>query len=196
MRKCLNVLFAACVIGASVSSVMAKNKPAPKQSPLKGEYAMLAREAGLSDEQVVKVAQLVAKNKQELSQWKAQNGKQIAAAKKALEQARKAKDKEASAKAKAELKKLESGKATLSKQLKEDIQSILTDEQKVKWEGFTLYRSLTRKLAKAKLTKEQKAQIRKLADEAGEELSKVNDNAARKKIISRVEKAARAFIKK
>jgi Spy/CpxP family protein refolding chaperone len=182
----------AATSGAWAEAASREASPKPKKQGLAGEYALIAKEAGLSDEQIAKLTELVQANKEQLIAAE----KRHKEAKTALDAAKAKKDEQAIAAAKAEVQASAEDKNQLREKLQKEIQDLLTPQQKAKWEAFMLYRSLAKKLAKANLSDAQKEQLRKLAASAGEELAKAKDAKARQEIMARMEKAAKALLTK
>ncbi|MCE5279160.1 MAG: hypothetical protein ABFD92_08705 [Planctomycetaceae bacterium] len=156
----------------------AEEKKAPvKKAPakaklkagLKGEYAIMASTLELTEEQQTKLAETVkAQQLADVEAAKADKAK-VADAQKAMTEAKQKKDAaatEAAKKALAEAKAaIKTNKTALDEKQKAEIQALLTDEQKSRWMGFTISRTVLREMAWAKVTPAQKTKIETIAME-------------------------------
>lgn len=131
-------------------------KPRVKKpkSPFRGEYAIMASELKLTEEQKTKMAGIL--------KAQAENKKAMAEASKplrtAMMEAKKAKNKEKAKELAAKLKELRGD----PKADKAKIMAILTPEQKTSWSQFNVYRSACRRFGRAKLTDDQKQAIKNM----------------------------------
>ncbi len=178
MKKSMLLLtaFAAVVIMTSAMQAQPASKPASKpagtkpadkpRSVLQGEFAMLVTEAKLTEDQKAKLEQRVKAGKETLDNWDKENGEKL-------------KDAKAKAKEDAEAKKTVASLTVAREQINadmwKDINGMLTPEQKLKWDGFKLFRQETASLAKANLTDAQKQQMRELSDAAAKDMSALKD---------------------
>jgi len=150
------------------------------KSALRGEYAIMASETKLTDEQKVKFIEILKAQ----SEAKKALAEKAAPIKKDLAEARKAKDKDKIKELSAKLKELrgdpKAGKAA--------IMAILSDEQKAAWASFTVYRNALRKFGKAKLTDDQKKAARDICTTSDVKLTgdKKADAAAVKALIEKI----------
>lgn len=141
-----------------------------KTPELDEDSALLAKEAKLSDEQKVKLAETVAAAKASMAAWQTANKAKIDAFNKALADAREAQDRAAFQKAVDEAKPmLEESRALQHKHYKATM-DILTVEQKSAWVGYILWNDMTTQCKPLNLTAEQTAKARTLCDSAGKEL--------------------------
>ena len=140
------------------------------RSLIRGEYAMLANEAGLTDEQKAQLEAMLKEAKTAQAQAAQANKEKLAELKKKIADAKEAKNKVAMKAAAKEMKDLRGAAAKAKKALWAKVTAMLTPEQKVKWAGFKLYRSACGRLKKAKLTDDQKVAARKLCEATAKEL--------------------------
>jgi Spy/CpxP family protein refolding chaperone len=154
--------FVAGPVSAKAPDGAKKKKPArakkarvkKSKSVIRGEYAIMASELKMTDDQKTKMIEII----------KAQNESQKASAEasKALRTELTAAKKDGN---KDKVKEL-SGKLKAlrpdSKANKAKIMALLTPEQSATWGKFTLYRNACRKFGRAKLTDDQKAAARDL----------------------------------
>jgi len=192
----LCVLMAVALTGSAVFAEQAdpagKKKKKPnrvrKQRPprkrkakgLRGEYAIMASELKLTDEQQKQLLEIV---KARAEARKAKNA-EAAELKKQYNEAKKAKDKAKANELRAKLKALRGDpKADRAK-----ILAILTDEQKAQWSVFQLYRNVCRKFGRAKLTDDQKTAIRALCAKDASKLTgdRKADAAVMKSLAKRI----------
>lgn len=168
-----------------------RSQPRQKPSLLRGEYGMLVKEAGLTDEQKAKLQGRVKTYNEIMSAWKDDNGEAYTKAMDAYRKARQSRDRQAIEKAREALKPLREGRDKLRTELWKDINAMLSDPQLQKWEGFKAYRNEMRRLRKLQLSDDQKKQIRKLCAAAGKDLAAAEDQkqtrAARNKLNEKVD---------
>ena len=129
-----------------------KERVKKPKSALRGEYAIMASELKLTQEQQAKFVETIKAQ----SEAKKALVEKAAPIKKELAEARKAKDKDKVKELGAKLKELQGD----PKADKAAIMALLSDEQKAAWAGFELYRNALRKFGKAKLTDDQKKAAR------------------------------------
>ena len=143
------------------------------RSLIRGEYAMLANEAGLTDEQKAQLEAMLKEAKTAQAQAAQANKEKLAELKKKIADAKEAKNKVAMKAAAKEMKDLRGAAAKAKKEFWAKVMALLTPKQKLKWAAFKLYRSACRRLAKAKMTDDQKAAARKLCDATAKQLGDV-----------------------
>ncbi|MDY6913777.1 MAG: Spy/CpxP family protein refolding chaperone [Planctomycetota bacterium] len=134
-------------------------KDSKPKAALCGEYALMVKKLDLTDKQQADLKKLVRTKKAALAAWDKENGKRC----KELHKACKAGDPKAQKDAKKQLRTLAAERKKIEKRHAARIQRILTPEQKTRWKGFQLYRSVTARLCKVKLTDAQKADIEQRA---------------------------------
>ena len=132
-----------------------KDQTKKGKSALRGEYAIMVSELKLTDEQKTKLIEIV-KAKKALAE-------KTAPIKKEMAEAKKAGNKDKYKELRAKLKEL--GGDPKAAQAK--ITAILTDEQKVDWAKFRLYRRACAKFRKAKFTDDQKKAVRDMCAKSG-----------------------------
>ena len=143
------------------------------RSLLRGEYAMLAKEAGFTDEQKTQLEARVKEMKAAETECRQANKEKLAKLKKEMADAKAAKNKEAMKEVRKQMKELAAAAAKPKKEFWAKAMALLTAEQKVKWGGFKLYRSACGKLSKAKMTGDQKATARKFCETTAKDLGDV-----------------------
>jgi Spy/CpxP family protein refolding chaperone len=168
----LLLLSATLALLIASPAVLAEEGKAPAaKSPLRGEYAIMASELKLSDQQVADLAAKVKAKDEALAAWEKENGEKFKAAQEAAKKAKEGNDKEAAKKAAEELRALNEARAKIQSDAMTGIYALLTPEQKEAWEGFVLYRSAMARFRKAGLTEDQQKKVRELAGAAAKELS-------------------------
>lgn len=176
----LAVLFAPAVLpaGEAKSAEAPEAKPAEKAEAaeksaapeLTGEYATMALEVNLAKKQQKQIAQTVAEANKTLAEWREANKAKIEAANAALTQARQAGDRQALQQALVEAQPLFRERQRLQQTYHKKVMDTLTDEQRVKWVGFVLWRTLTSQAKSLALTAAQSDQARALSNTAAEKL--------------------------
>lgn len=137
---------------------------APASQPaLRGEYAILASQAALSEEQRAALAQRVAARQAALEAWDAENGEKL---EETARQARATRDPAAAEPLREQRDALRAQRAALAERHDREVLAVLTPEQRATWEAFRLNRQALRRCAGAELTDEQRAQILSLCQAA------------------------------
>jgi hypothetical protein len=126
---------------------------------LRGEYAIMTSVLNLTAAQQAEIAEIAKAQ----SEDKKALAVKLAPLKKELAEAKKAKDKAKCKELSGKIREL----SAKSKAPAAAIQGVLTDEQKATWAKFGIYRSVSRKFGRAKLTDEQKKAVRDLCAKSG-----------------------------
>lgn len=146
----------------------AKKEGDKAKGGLRGEQAQMVEQAKLSPEQVKQLEEKVQAKQTALEEWKKTNADKMTELKNQIKEA--GADKEKVKALKDQMAAIEAQKAEIEKKYDADVDSILTAEQKVAWNGFKLYRTTMGKYAKAKLTADQEAKIREMAAAAAKDM--------------------------
>ena len=157
-----------------------KARPKKAKNQLRGEYGIMASELKFTDEQKTKFIEII-KAQSEARKALAEKSAPI---RKELAEAKKAKDKDKCKELAAKLKELRGD----SKADKAAIMALLSDAQKADWDSFTIYRNVSRKFGKAKLTEDQKKAIRDMCNKADVKTTgdKKADAAALKGLMAKI----------
>ncbi len=147
-------------------------RPAKKRSLLRGEYAIMASVLELTDAQKAELEKLLAESSAKQAEQAKENKAELAAAQEKLKAARKAKDRDAAKAATTKVRELRAAGVAIKAEYQAKIRALMTPEQQDKWAQFGLYRSVARRLSKAKLTDAQKDQVRKMAGDTAKALGK------------------------
>jgi Spy/CpxP family protein refolding chaperone len=162
----------------------AAEKPVAKKKATKpklsGEYAIMGGVLKLDNETAAKIAELSKANMQAVKDWKTTKGAKLAELRKALANARKAKDEKKIEELNKEIKALGEGEEKLQAEGMAKIMALLTDEQKAVWKGFCLRREITKRFKGMKFTDEQTAQMQKLCEEAAKTMPAADGDEAAK----------------
>jgi len=194
MYKWLLCVVMALTFTAGAALAQDADKPKKKKKParvkkarvrkpkslIRGEYAIMASELKLTDEQKTKLVEIIKTQ----GEAKKALSEKAAPIKKELAEAKKAKDKDKMKELGAKLKELRGD----PKADKAAIMALLSDEQKTAWAGFNLYRNACRKFGRAKLTDDQKQAIREICTKSGIKTTgdRKADNAALKNLIEKI----------
>jgi len=186
----LAVLTPKPAVLAEEAKAPAKEKAA--KSPLKGEYAIMAAELKLTDQQAADLAAKIKAKDEAVAAWEKENGDKLKAAQEAAKKAREG----AAKKASADLKDLSGARAKIQADAMAAIYAVLTPEQQQQWDGFVLYRSAMAKFKKANLTEDQQKKIRELAGAAAKELAgaKADDKKAKAETQGKLAKDIEALL--
>jgi len=150
---------------------------------MRGEYAIMASQCELSDQQKADLEAKVKARKEAQAAWMQANGEKYKALREAYNKAKEAGDKDAMKKARDDLKALDAGRRKIDADTRAAIYAVLTPEQKAKWQAFQTYRTLMRRYKRLNPTEAQTAKIREAAAAAAKDLSAAagDDKESRKK---------------
>jgi hypothetical protein len=156
------------------------DKAAAKDKAPKGEYAIMAKTLGMDEAQTAKLNEAVENCNKALKAWdEGDNGKKLQEFQAALKQAREAKDKDKVKSISEQAKPLQKERGDLEAAQRALIMNVLTDEQKAKWAGFTLYRSVIGKYKRLNLTEDQDKQVRDICAAGAKGMPDASDKQAR-----------------
>jgi hypothetical protein len=149
----------------------AKKRPAKagkkhrkERSMLRGHYGMMAKVLEMTDEQKKNLeAQVVANHKAE-KEWTEASAARKKDLHEKLAAAKKAKNAEEIKKLSQEQKALRDERNALREANEAKIMALLTDAQKVKWQGWLLWRGVQRRYRKLKLDEKQTEQMKQICE--------------------------------
>ena len=175
------VMVASPIMAAEKAAREKKSKRAP--GALRGEYAIMAGQCELSDEQKADIQAKLKAREEALAAWNEANSEKRKAAMEAVKKAKEAGDKDATKKAAEGLKALDAERRKIEADSIAEIMAVLTAEQKAKWEAFRTYRTLMMRYKRVDPTEAQTAKIREVAAAAAKDLGAAagDDKEARKK---------------
>jgi hypothetical protein len=135
---------------------------AKPRASLRGEYAIMAKELGLGGDQLAAYTKAVEGRDAAVKAWEQGNAEQLAALRKAAEDAKAKGDKEAAKQASAQLKAINAERDKAVDDHRTIIFATLNSEQLVKWQGFGLYRSAMARYKRVGLSDEQTQRVREM----------------------------------
>lgn len=162
----LTILFAGSMTVALAEGT-ATPAPTTQKAELKGEWAIMASQLKFTDEQKDKLTKLIADRDAAVAAWEQANKDKLAKAEADLKAAREAKDEAAAKTAREARQALAADRGKILTKFQEDVQSLLTPEQKTLWAEFTLVRVTKGIMTRhtVKLTDAQEKQIKDMAAE-------------------------------
>jgi Spy/CpxP family protein refolding chaperone len=138
-----------------------EGKPKRAKSGLRGEYQIMASVLAMTDAQKAQLQEIVKKHQEAQKAWMAgEDGQKMKALSAEAKKAREAGDKDKAREIQKQARELGKERGKLKEAQQREILSLLTAEQKAKWEGFTLYRSMMRRYKKCELTEDQQAKLK------------------------------------
>lgn len=123
--------------------------------------AAMVKECALTPEQTTKLNDRVNAYKDAMANWQKENAEKIAAVLKAGKGDPQVREDAAA---------LSESKAKLNADLKKDIEAILTEDQRAKWDAYQLYTATCQAYGKASLTDAQLTKVREFTAQAAKEL--------------------------
>ncbi len=170
--RVLSVVIA-CVVAAGIAQGPqgqdnagrgGKQKAAGKpKNQLRGDYAQMNKELELDEAQQARLTAIAQQEQAAVKDWQGANKEKLEALDAEFKQARADKDRQklqAIARQRAEMK---NQMEKVTQPYPAQVQALLTAQQKQKWQSFLVYRSVTGKLRRCKLTDQQQKQIREMA---------------------------------
>jgi len=182
-------VLAAMLVAASVATAEEKTPAAQEKAAavdkgdkLRGEYAILAAECKLTEEQQNTLKAKVAARRDAQEAWMKTNGSKLESLQETVKKPKDPNDKEAIKRASEELKALEADRLKIQATFEADLKALMTPEQQALWGAFRLYRPLMGRYKKLNLTEEQTKKAKDAAAAAAKELGEVkgDDKEARK----------------
>ena len=177
MKRLAVVLVLAVAMASTTALCAKKEKKAKGPKGLRGEYAIMAKVLEFTDAQKTQLAAALTACADEAKKWKEANADKLAEIKKQQAEARKNKDKDAMKKLATESKALRAEEAKFKGKPIAAAKALLTPDQKAKWDGFTVYRQVMRRLKKAGLTDEQDAKVRQICTAKAAEILEADKKA-------------------
>ena len=201
MKRVTWLLLGLAVVVLAASPLLAAEKAAKEKKPkaepdaLRGEYAIMASQCELTDQQKDELRAKVNARKEAQDAWAKANGEKVKALRDAYKKAREAKDEDAAKKAREENLAIETERRRIDTDSMAAILAVLNPEQKAKWAAFRLYRTMMGRYKRVNPTEEQETKIREAAAAASKEVDAVtgDDKDAQKK-RSDLEKGLRKTI--
>jgi hypothetical protein len=198
--RLLSVVAILLAAGTALAAEEGKAKaPKPKEkappSALRGEYAILASQCQLSDEQKARLEAAVKAGDEARKTWEQANATKADDLKKQQAEAREKKDADALKRIGAEMKALTAERTAIQARQQADILAVLTSDQRITWEGFRLYRQAMGRYKRLEPAQEQTAQMRALCNQAGKDiLALQGDESAIRKGQAEIQKKLAAAI--
>ena len=203
---CLFTWFLVAVMSVAAAAGPADGKKKKRRAPrkqkqvqaLRGSYAAIAKEIGLTEEQMKKLAAAIKAKDAALKSWRqdpAKGGKLAELSKKMRSpevKADKQKRKELMAAMKPLADELKAAEAKLTK----EAMAVLTPEQQKRWKDAAFYVSTTGRMRRAELTDEQKAKARTLCAAASKKLTALGpkDRKQRNQITKELRTSIQALL--
>ncbi len=200
MKRFTWLLLGLAVVVLATSPILAAQKAGKgKRSKggsdaMRGEYAIMASQCELSDQQKTDLGAKVKARKEAQAAWQQANGEKQKALREAQKKAKEAGDKDAMKKARDDLKALDAGRRKIDADTMAAILAVLTPEQKVKWQAFQMYRTLMRRYKRLNPTEAQTAKIREAAAAAAKDLGVAGDDKESRKKRAEADKNLRKTI--
>jgi hypothetical protein len=168
-----------------VSGAMAATQPTaaasqPGRELIRGEYAVMVRVLDLSQTQQQQLTVKLKARQEALDAWEQANGKKLDDLERLTQEQPK------NSQIADEFKKLRQGREKVVKEHREAVLSILTDQQRAKWEEFSFFRRVSRVYGSVNLTKEAQEKMKGLCAQAVRELRGLEDKEARGKVMEKL----------
>jgi len=175
----LAVLVASCVEAGERGGRRGRGRE-PEQS----QFDLMVSECKLTDEQQTALKVKAKAKDDALAAWNTANAEKVEAAEAAAKAARSGTDASAKKQAGAAVRALATERAAATAAADAAMLTVLTAEQKAKWQAFQLYQTVMKRFRKVELTDEQTAKVKAACAVAWKELGAVegdaDDKAARK----------------
>ena len=167
------------------------NGPRVRQRPGQ-RWANLMEELNLSEEQAAHVRQILQTHHQAQQNWRREHGEEFRAAREALRKARQERDAEAVQAARKQFKELRAAREGSRKDLLQQLDDVLNDEQMAKMKRFLRAgrgRPMSgQHLAGLDLSDEQKAQAKEILQAARKQAAEAEGEEAKKEILQAARK--------
>jgi Spy/CpxP family protein refolding chaperone len=172
---------------AGAADAGGKDAKAAKPAAPKGEYAIMAKVLEMDSTQTAKLTEAVEASQKALKAWDdSDSGKKYKEFEDALKKAKADKDKEKSKSLGDQMKPLAKERSDLQEAQKANIMALLSPEQKAKWAGFVVYRTVIGKYKRVDPTDDQDKQIRQLCEAAAKGMPDASDKKAHGEAIKKL----------
>ena len=170
----------AAATGASTTQNAAASapasEPAEEEIDLPPYYQVMVRETDMPEAQQKKLAGEVKKRTAAVEAWQKANGEQRKSLQAELVAAYKEHDKDTIALLKTQLADMDKQRKTMEAKLDAQIEAVLTEKQRLAWEGFLLYDKVIGPFLELKLEDSQQLRARNICTRALGRLLKVKDD--------------------
>lgn len=147
-----------------------KRKAAGKpKTQLRGDYAQMSKELGLDEGQQARLTAIAQQEQAAVKAWQEANKQKLEALDAEFKQAREDKDREKLRSVAGQRTEMKTQMEKVTQPFQAQAQALLTAQQKQKWQGYLVYRNVTGKLRRCKLTEQQQEQIREMAGKVSAE---------------------------
>ncbi len=180
----------AVLIAVSVEAGERGGRRGRGKEPEQSQYDLMVGECKLTDDQQTALKVKVKAKDDALAAWSKANAEKVKTAEDAVQAARSGGDADAKKKAGAAMRALNAERAAATADADAAMLTVLTAEQKAKWQAFLLYQNVMKRFRKVELTDEQTAKVKAACGAAWKELSAVEgdaDDKAAKKVKSAID---------
>lgn len=167
----------AVLVAASVEAAERGGRRGRGREPEQSQFDLIVGECKLTDDQQTALKAKVKAKDDALAAWNTANAEKIKAAEDAVQAARSGTDADAKKQAGAATRALNTERAAATADADAAILTVLTAEQKAKWQAFQLYQNVMRRFRKVELTAEQTAKVKAICAVAWKELSALEGDA-------------------
>ena len=152
------------------------SEPAEEEIDLPPYYQVMAKETDMPEAQQKKIAAECKKFAAAVQAWDKENGETLKALQAELVAAYRDKDKDNQALLKTKLAELHAQRKDMEKKFDARIEALLTEKQRMTWEGYLLYDKVITPFVGLKLEDDQQLRARNICTRALGRLLKVKDN--------------------
>ena len=174
----------AVLVAATVEAAERGGRRGRGREPEQSQFDLMVGECKLTGDQQTALKAKVKAKDDAVAAWDKANAEKIKAAEDAVQAARSGGDADAKRKAGAAMRALNTERAAATADADAAMLTVLTAEQKAKWQAFQLYQTVMKRFRKVELTDEQTAKVKAACGAACKELGAVegdaDDKAARK----------------
>ena len=174
----------AVLIAATVEAGERGGRRGRGREPEQSQFDLMVSECKLTDEQQTALKGKAKARDDALAAWNTANAEKVEAAEAAAKAARSGTDASAKKQAGAAVRALATERAAATAAADAAMLTVLTAEQKAKWQAFQLYQTVMKRFRKVELTDAQTAKVKAACGAACKELGAVegdaDDKAARK----------------
>jgi len=161
----------AVLVAATVEAGERGGRRGRGKEPEQSQFDLMVGECKLTDEQQTALKAKVKARDGALAAWNTANAEKVKTVEDAAKTARSGTDADAKKKAGAAMRALNTERAAATADADAAILTVLTAEQKAKWQAFLLYQNVMKRYRKAEVTAEQTAKIKTICAVAWKELS-------------------------
>lgn len=180
MKRIVMVMVVAALAGGAIAAREGRRRGRGRQ-PEENLLEALTRECKLTDKQEAGIKAKIKARDDALAAWDKANGDKVEAASAAAKEARSGGDADKRKQTSAAVRALKTAREESAAEATAAVLTVLTDEQKLAWSGYQIYKSLAGRYRRAELTEQQQAKVKIACAFAARDIAAIDPNESKAK---------------